>query len=211
MTLDSGNSQTKCRQITRPVLESRQDVKIRPDTVLRSFYLGRAHARVGDPELAEAVAAEVEGWAAGRDLGARLMTVVGNVALTLRAQAAHARGQPEEALSYLAQIEARRAWFGRGVMHAFERWLRAEVLYDLGRCDEARDWYEGFGIIGTYDHTFLAPARLRLGNIYERLGDPEKAASHCKRFLQRWKDCDPELQPGVEAARRAMEALSPDM
>jgi tetratricopeptide (TPR) repeat protein len=96
-------------------------------------------------------------------------------------------------------------------MHSFERWLRAEVLYELGCHHEARDWYEGFNIVGAYDQTFLAPARLRLADIYERLGDPERAASHYRRFLQRWKDCDPELQPRVEGARRALAALSPDI
>jgi DNA-binding SARP family transcriptional activator/TolB-like protein len=178
------------------------------DTVLRPFYLGRVHSRLGEPELAEAVAAEVEVWAAGRDLDTRLMTVAGNLALTLRAQAARARGQPEEALSYLLQIEARRAWFDSEAMHAFERWLRAEVLYDLGRYDEARHWYAGFGMKGMYDQTFMAPARLRLGDIYELLGDPETAISHYKRFLQRWKDCDPELHPQLEAAQRALERLA---
>ncbi|MGD2215302.1 MAG: BTAD domain-containing putative transcriptional regulator [Gemmatimonadales bacterium] len=178
------------------------------DTVVRSFYLGRVHNRLGEPELAEAVAVEMEATAASRDLDAGQKTVAGNVALTLRAQAARARRQPEEALSYLSQIEAREAWFDREAMHAFERWLRAEVLYSLGRYHEARDWYEGFGIIDAYDHTLLAPARLRLGNIYERLDDPEKAASHYNRFLQRWKDCDPELRPQVEAAKRVLERLA---
>jgi hypothetical protein len=181
------------------------------DTVFRSFYLGWAHNRLGEPELAEALAAAVEAWTAGGDLGAGQVTVAGNIALTLRAQAAHARGQAEAALSHLEQIEARAAWFDSWAMHSFERWLRAGVLYDLRRYHEARDWYEGFNIVGAYDQTFLAPARLRLADIYARLGDPERAASHYRRFLQRWKDCDPEFQPQVEAARRAMEALSPDM
>ena len=30
------------------------------------------------------------------------------------------------------------------------------------------------------------------------------------KLVDLWKDADPELQPRVEAARRAMEALSPD-
>ncbi len=178
------------------------------DTLVRSFYLGRAHDRLGEPELAEAVAAEVEAWTASRDLDAGLMTVAGNLALTLRAQAARARGQPEEALSYLEQIEARAAWFNSPLMSVFERWLRAEVLYDLGRYDEARHWYEGFGMKGMYDQTFLAPARLRLGDIYQRLGDPEKAASHYNRFIRRWKDCDPELRPQLETAQEALARLA---
>ncbi len=172
------------------------------------FRSWSSHNRLSEPGLAEDVAAEVDAWVAGRDLDAGLVTVARTLALTLRAQAARARGQPEEALNYLEQIEARRAWFAREAMQGFERWLRAEVLYDLGRYDEARHWYEGFGRIDT--QAYMAPARFRLGEIYERLGDRERAAKQYNRFLQRWKDCDPELQPWVESARRAIEALSPD-
>ncbi|UCC84725.1 MAG: hypothetical protein JSW46_07335 [Gemmatimonadota bacterium] len=202
---------------TEELIELRDSIaRWRPDTftdtLARYFYLGRFHNRLGEPELAEVAAAEVEDWAAGRDLDARQTTVVGNLAVILRAEVARARGQLEEALSHLAQIEARTAWFDRELMHRFERWLRAEVLYDLGRIHEARDWYEGFAVGGELlDQAFTAPARFRLGDIYERLGDPERAASHYNRFLQRWQDCDPELRPQLEAAQRALERLAAEM
>jgi hypothetical protein len=55
-----------------------------------------------------------------------------------------------------------------------------------------------------------APARLLSAQIYERLGAADSAAVQYKRFIDLWKDCDPELRPWVEAARRALEALTPD-
>jgi hypothetical protein len=49
-----------------------------------------------------------------------------------------------------------------------------------------------------------APAHLRLAEIYEGQGEREKAAEHYARFAELWKDCDPELRPLVEEARRRM-------
>ena len=44
----------------------------------------------------------------------------------------------------------------------------------------------------------------------EARGDAEAARLRYKRFIELWEDADPELQPRVEAARRAISALSPD-
>jgi tetratricopeptide (TPR) repeat protein len=56
----------------------------------------------------------------------------------------------------------------------------------------------------------LAPAYERLGALYERQGDRAKAVYYYGKLVELWQDADPELQPRVEAARRAIEALSPD-
>jgi tetratricopeptide (TPR) repeat protein len=50
----------------------------------------------------------------------------------------------------------------------------------------------------------------RLGDLYEQRGDTAKAILYYGKLVDLWKDADPELQPRVEAARRAIEALSPD-
>ena len=50
----------------------------------------------------------------------------------------------------------------------------------------------------------------RLGDLYEQRGDTAKAIHYYGKFAELWKDADPELQPRVEATRRAIEALSPD-
>lgn len=57
---------------------------------------------------------------------------------------------------------------------------------------------------------FVGPAHLRQAEIYERLGEPEKAHHHYAQFIELWEDADPDLQPQVEEARRAIEALIPD-
>jgi tetratricopeptide (TPR) repeat protein len=65
----------------------------------------------------------------------------------------------------------------------------------LGRLD-AGDWFA------------LAVIYERLGGLYELRGDTEKATLYYGRFVELWEDADPDLQPRVEAARRAMERLS---
>jgi len=83
----------------------------------------------------------------------------------------------------------------------YDQFIRAELLYTLGRDGEALQAYRGIA-----DHLFHsgAPAHLRLAEIYERQGERQKAREHYARFAELWKDADPELQPLVEDARRRM-------
>ena len=60
------------------------------------------------------------------------------------------------------------------------------------------------------DQNRLALAYERLGQLYERLGDADKAIYYYGKFAELWSDADPELQPRVEAARRAFTSLSTD-
>ena len=50
----------------------------------------------------------------------------------------------------------------------------------------------------------------RLGALYEERGNTERAIYYYGKLVELWKDADPELQPRVEAARRAISVLSPD-
>ena len=48
----------------------------------------------------------------------------------------------------------------------------------------------------------------RRGEIYERLGEPDKAALHYNRFLTLWDSADPELRPMVEYVEERLAELS---
>jgi len=54
----------------------------------------------------------------------------------------------------------------------------------------------------------LAPALKRSGELYEAKGDRTKAADRYRRFVDLWKDADPELQPGVREVRARLARLS---
>ncbi|UCC84553.1 MAG: hypothetical protein JSW46_06400 [Gemmatimonadota bacterium] len=181
-----------------------------PERISRLFSLGLLTAQLGEAEQAEAMAAELEGsQAAFADRHPyRTVTFYSNLALTVRAQAAASQGRYEEALHLLEQVEPTTDWRAHFLYFRQERWLRAEVLYALGRYEEALPWYAAFGLEYFADQPYVAPARFRMGDIHEQLGNPGMAARHYSRFLKRWEGCDPELQPWVEQAQRALERLT---
>jgi len=87
------------------------------------------------------------------------------------------------------------------------RFLRAEILSELGRQEEALSWYASIPGRPLYDLVFMAPSHRRQAEIHERLGNPEKAAEHYARFIELWNESDPELQPLVADARSKLSGL----
>ena len=58
------------------------------------------------------------------------------------------------------------------------------------------------------DKLTLAPTYERLGELYAGRGDRAKAREYYGRFVDLWKDADPELQPYVAQGRAALKRLS---
>jgi eukaryotic-like serine/threonine-protein kinase len=93
-------------------------------------------------------------------------------------------------------------------------------LYGLGRAfdqmqepDSALIAYERYVTTPYLDRIAsdafeLAPSHKRLGELYEARGNREKAVHHYTRFVELWKDCDPELRPQVTPVRRRLVKLS---
>jgi hypothetical protein len=90
-----------------------------------------------------------------------------------------------------------------------ERYLRAEALRAVGRDQEAAGWYSSFGEHSPYGRVYRAPAELRLAEIDERRGRGVQAAARYARFLELWRDCDPELRPLVRQAELRLARLRP--
>ena len=57
------------------------------------------------------------------------------------------------------------------------------------------------------DQYFLAAAHERLGQLYDERGDYENALLNYAKFVELWRDADPELQPRVQAAQARLEAI----
>jgi tetratricopeptide (TPR) repeat protein len=53
----------------------------------------------------------------------------------------------------------------------------------------------------------LAGMYKRLGELYEAKGDREKAVGHYLKFVELWKNADPELQPKVAAVKQRLARL----
>ncbi|HXY69493.1 MAG TPA: hypothetical protein VEH62_08590, partial [Gemmatimonadales bacterium] len=53
----------------------------------------------------------------------------------------------------------------------------------------------------------LAPVYRRLGELYEAKGDRARALDYYGRFVDLWKNADPELQPAVREVRQRLSRL----
>ncbi len=166
---------------------------------MRAYLLGLLSARLGDTAQVRARLAEL---LAVR--GSGRVEVAQGLAHTLKAELAWAAGDPAR-----ARVELERFPFhislevGHWGMH--ERFLMAELLQALGREDEALDWYLSYP--AGYDQPWVAPAHLRAAEIYQRLGNRERAEFHYARFVRLWEDADPEFQPMVAGARETLARL----
>lgn len=129
-------------------------------------------------------------------------------AWTLRGRIAAAHDSADGAISHLRR--------GLAMMNApnlgsFWHWYRdmdryflASLIQDRGGEEEALRIYGSL-----YWTPWLeALGYLRSARLHERRGERENALRDYARFVELWKDADPHLQPQVEAARRAIRALS---
>jgi tetratricopeptide (TPR) repeat protein len=171
----------------------------------RLYLLGLLSVRIGDEPAALAYASELE----RRAPSAPKPAFVSDLARTVRAEAAGGRGQPAEALRLLegAGYWKRLEFLGGGSeffsLH-YQAFLYPELLYQLGHDAEALRWYKS-----VYDMFVFSPViSLRRAEIFERLGRHREAAEEYARFIDLWRDCDPELRPLVEAADQRRSRLS---
>jgi hypothetical protein len=81
------------------------------------------------------------------------------------------------------------------------------LLASLGRDVEALQWFASLGHGAVTEIPLRAPAHLRQAQIHERRGDRDEAARHYARFIDFWRDSDPEFRPLVDEARRRLDAL----
>src|SRR5262249_31974906 len=125
-------------------------------------------------------------------------------ALWVRAVAAWKDGRAEDALALLEQIRGDALllpwwyWFTQDLTY-----LKGEILLQLGRPDDAARQFDIMRRVEKY----AAPRFRRLAQIEERRGEKSKAIKYYKRFIDRWKDCDPELRAQVDEARVRLAAL----
>ena len=172
-------------------------------SLYRSYLLGLVRAQLGEFAGAEGYARELEAWS-GPEV---IETVARTLAPGIRAEVALARGAPGHALRAL-ETGPLGGGFALGGVSIFtllvrERFLRAELLRGEGRLEEALRWYGTLGEstdVLPYELMYLAPAHRAQAEIHDQLGNLEEAAEHYARFIELWKDCDPELRPLVSAA-----------
>jgi tetratricopeptide (TPR) repeat protein/predicted Ser/Thr protein kinase len=174
--------------------------------LLRMYLLALVSSQMGDIQRAEAYAAQIE----QQQFPVEYRALAADLALGVRAQLARTRGRPQEALAALERIptETKNPLESPLVSEAYERFTRAQLLFELKRYDEALAWYEHLGESSIFEFIYLPIAHLWRGEIYDRLGKRDEAALHYARFIESWQGCDPQLRPMVELARRKLAALN---
>ena len=180
------------------VLSSHNDTH----AMLREYLLGALSARLGDEreagERADALDMATDSPAAPG--------FAAHLARSVRAQAARAGGDAERALQLLG-MSPPIVWYQLAVASpvfsgVLERYLRAELLEELGRPEEAIGWYESLGESSPYELPYLGPAQLRLSFIHARLRHATRAAEHASRVASLWDGSDAHVRQFADDAVR---------
>jgi tetratricopeptide (TPR) repeat protein len=112
------------------------------------------------------------------------------------AEEARLRTRPAERLAHLREAVRRRAaWGSQELMED----ALADALLELGRLDEAIAEYERALTV----FPGMALARYRLAGAYRQKGATALAQQHYRRFLDLWKNADPDLPEVIDARRYA--------
>jgi tetratricopeptide (TPR) repeat protein len=178
---------------------------------VRAYLTGVLDARLGEAEKAMRSAATLDSLALVAGEGSEARGFAHALALNVRAHVSLSQGRRQEALTGFDR--GRLTLVSEGLLltavgaQTLERYLRGELLRELGREREALAWYAAAGQTQSDQLAYLAPAHLRQAEIFEKLGEKQKAAEHYRKFLQLWGECDPELRPMVEEARRRLAAF----
>ncbi len=121
---------------------------------------------------------------------------------------AEAEGRPQEAIVAYRQAFAETG--GCGVCGLPQL---AAVYDQQGQSDSARVLYQRYletpgAFTFAMDRNQLAPSYKRLGELYEARNDRKRAALYYEKFVDLWKQADPELQPGVREVRSRLARLA---
>lgn len=132
----------------------------------------------------------------------------------LDALSASLEGNAEEALGVLLEAsywKRSQRWLGHGegayldgaLPDRYQMFLRAELLRQAGRDDEAIPWYE----VAAEGPFHRGPALLGLADIHARSGDVETAAGLYARVSSLWEGADAELESTLDLIEERLAAL----
>ena len=177
--------------------------------IVRHYLIGLLDLRLGHPTAGLAHADSLAGIGDSESTG----SLAWDFAATIRAAAAIDKGDPAAALSALERqrlviLDYRFIWPFHS--HSVARLLRTTALARVGREREALDWLDGLVHPESplLQGALIAPAYRLEGEIYERLGEPNRAAQAYGRFIDLWAGGDQAAQEQVKAIRERMSALA---
>lgn len=173
-------------------------------SAITAFYVGAYAAERGQADAAAAARARlavITGRAqeTGDPALARFAAGAGQA---LDGYVAWKQGREEQGLASLRDAQGKATgYFQRELVNATIRWWLASLLEKMDRAREAERYFGSFPNDPIADY--------RLGVLYERVGDHERARAAYARFLQAWKVPDPEVRAMADRARRYLARGSP--
>ena len=120
-----------------------------------------------------------------------------------------AEGRPDEAIAYYR--EQRNDPDNSNCILCW-MWALGNAHDAAGNADSTMAWFElhlatpsvGRRGFDAWEYPYILR---RLGELYDERGERDKAADYYSRFVELWKDADPELQPTVQSARERLARL----
>ncbi|HEU4463531.1 MAG TPA: BTAD domain-containing putative transcriptional regulator [Gemmatimonadota bacterium] len=113
------------------------------------------------------------------------------------------KGRETEAISVLQDVQTGDEYLR---VSAFVRWWLGRLLLETGRPAEAERYFRS---LWSPEFQSNPLPFYYLGQVYEQLGEEQKARAAFQYFADAWQDADPPLQPFVREARQAIVRLSP--
>jgi DNA-binding SARP family transcriptional activator/tetratricopeptide (TPR) repeat protein len=173
---------------------------------LKAHRLGLIALRAKDTATAASIAKQLD--AATGTLPANAPGRM--LATSLRAHVVASQGRTREALRLLEGISGARIASATS-LEAYDRLLRAQLLEQAGRYEDALGFYAQLGTRSPFEVTLVWQAELGIARIHEKRGNMAMAARYYRKVAERLKDADPALRRDREAAQmKAIELLPLD-
>jgi tetratricopeptide (TPR) repeat protein len=167
---------------------------------IREYLLGLLSLEVGEARRALNHASVLEAMEAPPEVG----TMARDLARGIRAGVLRKQGRLQEALAELTR-DPPEIFYHLTLASPFvslvnERFLRAELLRELGREDEALAWYDNLIQLNTSELPWLPVTLMRRAEILRDRGDTVAEAAAYEQLLALWSGADAELRPWLQPA-----------
>jgi tetratricopeptide (TPR) repeat protein/tRNA A-37 threonylcarbamoyl transferase component Bud32 len=174
----------------------------------RSHWLALGYARLGSAAKARELMSQRE---ARLDASGRRQEAI--FSSRLRGTIALAEGQADSAVAYFRRGDAGADGLPTRDCTACTPLFIGLAFDRGGQADSARTYLTQYAeMTGTgrtlVDRYWLAPVLFRLGELYGNASDTKRATEYYGRFVDLWKNADPELQPRVTEARARIDRMN---
>ena len=190
----------------------------------RLWYLGMLSVRLGELEAAAGYADSMSRLAADSipaDADPSLVRYGTDLPAEVNAAIALQVGDSDTALELLEGVTSSNRTpagdYGLGWFitkrRPFSRLQKGNILLEKGRYQEADGWFATFPNFEppNEEFAFLSQALRGRAMAHDALGRYEEALHYYRRFVTRWQDADPHLQPQVEEARQRISELEAEL